>query len=71
MLRDFKQALRRKLSDGLKEPLIQCVFGALRTFCARNALLKLEIHKVFLHFRAFFRRKISRKPLLPIESAVP
>jgi len=35
------------------------VCGALRIFCAVNALQFLEIHKVFLRNRAFFRRKIS------------
>jgi len=48
------------------EPLNKYGFGALRIFYAGNALLKLEILKVFLRFRAFFRRKISRKPLSPI-----
>ncbi len=36
-----------------------------------NSLLKLEIHKVFPRFRAFFWRKISRKSLLSISSVVP
>jgi len=52
-----------------KEPLNKCVFGALRIFCVGEyeqhgsavLWLKLEIHKVFLRFRAFFQRKISRK----------
>jgi hypothetical protein len=35
-----------------------CSCGALWKFCDINALQKLEIHKVFLHFCAFFCRKI-------------
>ncbi len=56
---------------GPKEPLMKCAYGALRIFCVRNSLLKLEIHKVFPRFRAFFWRKISLKSLLPISSVVP
>jgi len=61
--RDFKQAL--------KEPLIKCVFVAFRIFCARNLLLKLEIRKGSLRFRAFFCREIRRKPLLPNDAVLP
>ena len=35
-----------------KEPLIKCVFGSRRSFSAANSLLNLEIHTVFLRFRA-------------------
>jgi len=40
-------------------------------FHAGNALLKLEIHKVFLRFCDFFRRKIRRNPLLPNCAVLP
>ena len=40
------------ISAGLKEPLIKCVFGSRRSFSAINSLLNLEIHPVFLRFRA-------------------
>ena len=36
----------------VKEPLIKCVFGSRRSFSATNSLLNLEIHTVFLRFRA-------------------
>ena len=48
------------------EALIKCVCGVSRKFYAINESQKLEIHKVFLRFYAFFWHKISRNPLLPI-----
>jgi hypothetical protein len=41
-----------------------CVCGVLRKISVGNALSKLEIHKVFLRFSAFFRQKFSAQSLL-------
>jgi len=49
-----------------REPLNKCVFGALRVFCARNSLLKLEIRQVFLRFRAFSGAESLAKSLSTI-----
>ena len=49
----------------------QTACGIRRIFCAGNALLGLEIHKVFPRPRAFFQRKISHRLLLPACPMVP
>ena len=50
--RDGMPVLLRRPGEGSEEPLIKCVFGSRRSFSAANSLLNLEIHTVFLRFRA-------------------
>jgi len=47
--------MQQRTSCEIKEPLNKCGFGALWSFYAGSALLKLE--KVFLGFRACFDAK--------------
>ena len=67
----FKPPAAFAASMELREPLIKCAYGALRIFHTRILSNPLEINKSFLRSCAAFRRKISRKSLLPVEAAVP